>query len=145
MPAEKPEKLSRYWVREEPNPIATKGIRGWVEEQIQEAMAQGKFSNLPGKGRPLQLRWEHPWEEQDWLCNHILSNAHVVPEWVTLEGEIRAELDWLRTHPDHPERAERIEALNRKIDRFNLLVPAGWKQLPRYRDDRDTETGQAAV
>ncbi len=130
----KPEKLSKYWGRQEPGPIEQKGIQNWVEEQIQEAMARGQFDNLSGKGKPLRLRWDHPWEEKDWMANHILSNAHVVPEWVVLEREIRAELEWLRKHADHPERTERIAALNRKIDRYNLHVPAGWMQLPRYRD-----------
>lgn len=131
---EKPEKLSKYWVRQEPNPIEQKGFRDYVEEQIQAAMAKGKFSNLPGKGKPLRLGQENPWEEKDWMVNHFLSNAHVVPRWVELERELNAGLQWLREHPNHPERAERIEALNVVIDKFNLEVPAGWMQKPRYRD-----------
>lgn len=134
MSDERQEKLSKYWTREGPSPIAEKSLQDYVEEQIQEAMAQGKFKNLPGKGKPLNLNWEHPWEEKDWMCNHILSNAHVVPEWVIMEREITAAWQWLREHPGHPERAERIEALNRLIDKFNLVVPAGFMQKPRYRD-----------
>lgn len=130
----KREKLSKYWTPQEPSPLANREIRDVVEERIQEAMAEGKFKNLPGKGRPLKLDWEHPWEEQDWLANHILSNAHVVPEWVTMDKEIKQAVAWLRSHPEHPERAERIDALNRVIDRYNLAVPAGWMQKARYRD-----------
>lgn len=128
------EKLSQHWGKKEAGPIADKGIEGWVEEQIQEAMARGDFANLPGKGKPLNLRRAHPWEEQDWLANHILSEAHVVPTWVELGEEVEAGLQWLREHPDHPERPERIQALNKLIDRYNLAVPAGWMQKPRYRD-----------
>lgn len=132
--AERAEKLSKYWTREDPGPIAEKGISDWVEEQIQEAMARGTFKNLPGKGKPLNLGSEHPWEEQNWLVGHILSNAHVVPEWVTLENAIQESVGWLRAHPDDARRAERIAELNRLIDRYNLLVPAGWMQKARYRD-----------
>lgn len=128
---QKPEKLSTYWAPEEPSPLRTREIKDWVEEQIQEAMARGTFSNLPGKGKPLRLDTEHPWEQKDWMANHVLSNAHVVPEWVTLEQEIHAELQWLREHREHEERAGRVAQLNRKIDRFNLLAPAGFMQKPR--------------
>lgn len=129
------EKLSQHWGKKEPGPIDLKGIDAWVEEQIQEAMARGEFNDLPGKGRPLKLRYAHPWEEKDWLANHILSEAHIVPIWVELGEEIEAQLRWLREHPDHPERPARIQALNRLIDRYNLEVPAGWMQKPRYRDE----------
>lgn len=131
---EQPEKLSKYWGKQEPNPLANKEIRDYAEELIQAAMAEGKFKNLPGKGKPLNLGWEHPWEEKDWMSNHILSNAHIVPEWVNLQKQITAELEWLRAHPKHEERAERITQINQVIDRFNLLVPAGFMQVPRYLD-----------
>ncbi|MFZ5817439.1 MAG: DUF1992 domain-containing protein [Bacillota bacterium] len=131
----KPEKLSRYWVREEPSPIREKGIRDWVEEQIQEAIARGSFANLPGKGRPLNLGPDHPWEEKDWMTNHILANAKVLPEWMELERQIAAELAWLKEHPRlHPEREERITLLNRLIDRFNFVVPLGNMQRAHYRE-----------
>lgn len=128
------EKLSQHWGKKGAGPIAVKGIEAWVEEQIQDAMARGEFDNLPGKGKPLNLRRAHPWEERDWLANHILSQAHVVPDWVELGEEIEAGLKWLREHPDHPERPERIRTLNKLIDRYNLAVPAAWMQKPRYRD-----------
>lgn len=132
---EKPEKLSKYWAPTEPNSIREKGIQGWVEEQIQEAMAEGKFKNLPGKGRPLNLGQEHPWEEKDWMANHILSNAKVLPEWMELDRQIQAELTWLKgNRKDHPERAERIALLNRLIDRYNFVVPLGNLQRGRYRE-----------
>lgn len=134
MPEEKPEKLSQRWGRRGPGPIAVKGIATRVEEQIQEAMAEGAFDNLPGKGQPLNLRRAHPWEDKDWLSNHVLSQAHVVPDWVELGRAVQEGLDWLRANPAHPERNERIAAVNRLIDRYNLAVPAGWMQKPRYRD-----------
>lgn len=130
----KPEKLSKYWVPEQ-SPLRDREIHDVVEEQIQEAMAKGKFRNLPGKGKPMDLGGEHPWEEKDWMSNHILSNAKVLPEWMELDRQIRAELDWLKAHGKaHPERAERIAGLNRLIDRFNFVVPLGNMQRVRYRE-----------
>lgn len=134
MADEKPEKLSRYWAREEPTELQKKGYKDWVEEQIQEAMAKGEFDKLPGKGKPLNFGYEHPWEEKDWMTNHILANAKVLPEWMELGRQIDAEVKWLKEHPTHPERTERIEALNRMIDRHNLVVPAGYLQKPKFRE-----------
>ncbi|MFO7173043.1 MAG: DUF1992 domain-containing protein [Bacillota bacterium] len=128
-PAEPGDRLSPYWTNPEPSPLAVKGYRDWVEEQIQEAMARGDFDNLPGKGKPLDLT-ENPFEK-DWLVHHILKNASVAPEWIELRREIQADLAWLRDHPDHPGRAERIRETNRKIDRYNLLVPIPNLQYPR--------------
>lgn len=130
---ERPEKLSKYWTPQGPNPIKEKGYRDYVEEKIQEAMAEGKFDNLPGKGKPLNLGADNPWEEKDWMTNHILSNAHLVPEWIMLKNTIEAEIQWLQRHPSHPERPERIDALNRMIEKFNLVVPAGFLQKPRFK------------
>lgn len=124
------DKLSTYWTNPEPSPLATRGYRNYVEEQIQEAMAQGKFDNLPGRGRPLDLS-QDPFE-QDWLVHHILKNANVLPEWAELRRAIQADLAWLKAHSEHPERWERIQLLNRRIERYNLLVPSLDLQLPRF-------------
>lgn len=133
--SEKGEKLSKYWTPDEPSPIREKGLENWIEEQILEAMAQGKFRDLPGKGKPLQLGPEHPWEQTDWMANHVLANAKVLPEWVELEQQINEELLWLKANrPDHPDRPGRIETVNRLIDRFNFVVPLGSMQRARYRE-----------
>ncbi|BDG59962.1 DnaJ family domain-containing protein [Caldinitratiruptor microaerophilus] len=124
------EKLSTHWTRQGPGPIATKGYRSWVEEQIEEARARGDFDNLPGKGQPLDLSRD-PFAERDWLVHHVLRNARVLPEWIELDREIREGIRWLKAHPGHPERAARVRELNRRIDRFNLLVPSVSLQKPR--------------
>jgi len=131
---EKRERLSTYWTRTGSSPIEQKGTGNWVEQQIQEAMARGAFDNLPGKGKPLPLKQEHPWETQDWLPNHLLANAHYAPEWAELQKQIDEDLVWLKTNPGHAQRSERIGALNKKIDRFNLVAPAWWMQRGRYSD-----------
>lgn len=133
-PAQPGDKLSTFWTRPEGSPLANKTYKDYVEELIQEAMKAGKFRNLPGRGKPLNLESD-PYAERDWMVNHILSNAHVVPEWIELEKEIRAGVQWLRTQPGHPERPEQLAALNRKIDRYNLLAPRFELQFPRLPRD----------
>src|SRR5690606_20576453 len=41
-------------------PAPQKFTVGWMEEIIQEAMRRGEFDNLPGKGKPLDLRKDEP-------------------------------------------------------------------------------------
>ncbi len=67
-----------------------------IEEQIREAIAAGKFSNLRGKGKPLPLE-EDPYEDPDWrLAYHLLhENGYSLP-WIETRREIEAELDACR-------------------------------------------------
>ena len=42
-----------------------------IEEQIRRAIQEGKFDDLPGKGKPLKLD-ENPFEESEWrMANKI--------------------------------------------------------------------------
>ncbi|OUM99920.1 MAG: hypothetical protein BAA04_13060 [Firmicutes bacterium ZCTH02-B6] len=136
--------------------------RAWrrlAEERIQEAMAQGAFDNLPGKGKPLDLR-ENPFTPQELrLAYKLLKDANFAPDWIELDRDVRAareelnafqerHLDWLRRQPlpgdgrapaavlDWHRRmraqlARRLEELNRKIDHLNLIVPQLELQRPR--------------
>lgn len=110
----------------------------WMEEIIQEAMRKGKFDDLPGKGKPLDLERDEPdpyASEGSWLVNKILRENKAAPLWVELEKEIRADREWLATHPkDHPERPSRLVELNEKILLFNLNKPRGVLDKPRYRE-----------
>lgn len=129
------DKISTHWRSGRPGPIATRGYRSWVDEQIEAAMARGDFDRLPGRGRPLQLD-DNPLESGHWLEHHIMKNAGVLPAWVELDREIRAEVAALRRMPRGAAgQAERIAAVNAKIDRFNLLVPALSLQKPRLPAD----------
>src|SRR5579862_1852695 len=59
-----------------------------AERKIQEAMEDGLFDNLPGKGKPLILDDDPLTPAHLRLTHHVLKNANVVPEWVALEKEI---------------------------------------------------------
>lgn len=64
-----------------------------VERRIREAQEKGVFDNLQGRGRPLDLGDENPFEDPDWrLAYRILKNAGFAPRWIELGRELEA--DW---------------------------------------------------
>jgi hypothetical protein len=63
-----------------------------VERQIQEALEQGQFDHLPGRGRPLPPMDYDKAPPEERLAQKIIKDAGYVPEWIDLENEIRR--DW---------------------------------------------------
>lgn len=59
-----------------------------AERKITEAMEEGKFDNLPGKGQPLQIdpQWLIPPHLR--IAATILHNAEMLPEWAQTDREI---------------------------------------------------------
>lgn len=133
--------------------IKTKyGFDRVVEDLIQDAMSKGDFNNLPGAGKPLKdLQSQNPYVDfTTHKMNKILIDNGFVPEWITLQKEIRVEIDDLkgdirreRAKLHFPleahegfrwnkvlEDAEgRVLKINKKIDNFNLIVPLLDKQM----------------
>ena len=58
------------------------------EAKIRKAMADGKFDNMKGKGKPLDLRRYSEIPEHLRPAYHILKNAGFVPEEVRLKKEM---------------------------------------------------------
>jgi hypothetical protein len=59
-----------------------------IDRQLRQAMAEGKFDNLPHQGQPL------PKEDDalagEWaLAYHVLRNAGVAPPWIEADKEVR--------------------------------------------------------
>jgi hypothetical protein len=61
------------------------------EQQIREGIEDGKFENLPGKGKPLDLDKDAHLSPEVRLANSILKNANVLPEWIQLQQDIEVE------------------------------------------------------
>jgi hypothetical protein len=124
----------------------------FVERIIREAIEQGRFKDLQGKGQPLDLR-ENPFEDPDLRMVHrLLRNAGFAPPWLEESKEIDAELEqarskltraWnifdgkcgLRVHYEL-ERAnddfrKQVVQLNKRIEVYNLRVPAAVFQKSR--------------
>src|SRR5258708_36736306 len=63
-----------------------------AERKIQEAIADGVFDNLPGKGRPLDLDSDAGTPPELRAAHRILKNANVPPDWIQLDKYIRASI-----------------------------------------------------
>jgi DnaJ family protein C protein 28 len=113
-----------------------------VERRIQEAMANGEFDNLRGKGKPFVFNTNPYLDPAQELAFGLLQHNNLAPEWIERDKEIRQEMKTIRTrlkrawldYQAHPGQEaawqaevgrfeESLKKLNRKIDDFNLVVP----------------------
>jgi DnaJ family protein C protein 28 len=134
-----------------------------VEKHIRRAMEQGKFEDLPGKGKPLNLD-ENPLEDPDWrLAYQMLRNSGFTLPWIETAREIEKEWESMRqslarswiwhqaaqTSGENPEEIDyewqqavegfrkQITVLNALIFSYNLNVPAERFQKPILNADRE--------
>jgi hypothetical protein len=93
-----------------------------VEEKIRQAMADGEFDNLSGKGKPLDLDAYFAAPEDTRLAFSMLKNAGFIPE----QMELLKEVDSLKAALDKNPGEDEKKLIKKKIDerrlRFNLLV-----------------------
>lgn len=136
-----------------------------VEEQIRRAMLEGKFGNLPGKGKPLHLE-DNPHTNPEWrLAHHLLQSSGYALPWIEQRNEIvqvyeaicdqlrrvwnwrsstnaqqmtaqEAELEWRHALDEFNDQAAQ---LNKQIRDFNLTVPHENFQLPLIQPQREVE------
>jgi uncharacterized protein YukE len=59
-------------------------------------MAHGKFDNLPGKGKPLDLHETEAERRGEWASQHILENSGFKPAWASERREILEKADKIR-------------------------------------------------
>ena len=68
-----------------------------AEKMLREAIENGEFDNLPGKGEPIDLR-ENPFEDPDLRTVHrLLRSAGFAPAWIEERKDIDAELAAAKT------------------------------------------------
>lgn len=129
----------------------------YVEELLRQAIAAGKFEQLPGKGQPLKLE-EHPFVDPDWrLAYHLLKSSGFTLPWLELRQEIEAQIvtarqmlqqawEWRQDalhsglQPGSVEQewgracarfSAQVEKINRQIFDYNLKAPLERFQLRR--------------
>lgn len=95
------------------------GFENIVEERIKIAQKKGEFSDLPGKGRPLELDGDGQIPEDLRLAYKILKNADCLPPEVELKKEIRRTEDLLATMKDAAQRYRTLKKLNFLILKLN--------------------------
>jgi hypothetical protein len=94
--------------------------RTLAENRIREAMAEGKFDNLPGAGQPLDLEEYFSTPEPFRMAHSILKSANCVPAEVELAKEINRLKQALADTTDADARASLQDALNNR--RVELAV-----------------------
>ena len=64
-----------------------------IEELIRKAMAEGKFDDLPGKGKPLSLD-DNPHADPEWnMAYHMLKSSGYTLPWIDKRQELLSLLE----------------------------------------------------
>ena len=118
-------------------------------------MSKGDFKNLSGYGKPLQdSHLQNPYVDfAQQKINKILLDNGFSPEWITLQKEIRLQFQQLKSSLKRNrwivvgntlelvnetewnyillKNEPNVNAINKKIDKYNILVPLLNKQMMR--------------
>lgn len=89
-----------------------------LEEQIQRAISEGKFDNLKGAGKPLNLDDYFTTPEDIRVGYTLLKNNDFVPQEVELLKEIGILREKIKNCSDESEK----KALNKKLNEKNLAL-----------------------
>jgi hypothetical protein len=104
-------------------------IEKFVEDQVRRAIEAGEFDNLPGRGKPLDLRAYFETPEDLRMAYSILKSNNFVPE----EVELLREIDALKKRLDASSDEEQKAALKKEItDRtlsFKMLIEDRGRKL----------------
>jgi DnaJ family protein C protein 28 len=120
-----------------------------IDEIIQQAMQEGAFDNLSGKGKPLNLD-ENPYLDREWqLAYHLLKENGFAPDFIEQRQSIELELaaaretlarawawrkqsqsegkptDWVEAEWGRAKKTfqYKIEEINAQIRKYNLQIP----------------------
>lgn len=137
-----------------------------IEEHIRQAMEEGKFDDLSGIGKPLNLD-ENPHEDPGWRAAYrMLKNGGYSLPWLESRQEIDQELvehrqrlsrawEWRNRAVGRGENYTAVEAewqrkaeefranltaLNKRIRDYNLEAPAGRFQMRLLKVEAEIET-----
>jgi hypothetical protein len=92
-----------------------------AERRIIEAIREGAFDGLPGKGQPLKLEDDYHIPEDLRIAHKILKNANFVPPEVALRKEIANAEDLLAGMEDTRAKYRQIKKLNFLVMKLNML------------------------
>jgi DnaJ family protein C protein 28 len=104
-----------------------------AERRIREAIEEGAYDDLPGRGKPLDLRVDPYVDPATRLGHELLRNNGYSLPWIETAKELRRSRGELlararRLSPNASERERErlradVDALNRRIRDHNLTVP----------------------
>src|SRR5215831_4627560 len=93
-----------------------------IEEKIREAMENGEFDDLPGKGKPLDLEAYFSTPADLRLGYSVLKSAGCLPVEVELQNEIESLKARLSVCDDERERQSLRKEIEGKTLKLNLLM-----------------------
>lgn len=77
--------------------MTTNAFQMIANEMIRDSIKRGEFSNLRGRGRPMEEAWENPvLSTMEQKLNSIMGSSGFAPDWIMLEREIKEEASKLR-------------------------------------------------
>jgi hypothetical protein len=132
-------------------------MRRLADRRIEEAMREGKFDNLPGKGKPLDLE-PMPAEENarlTWWAIRLMKHNDVTPDEIRLRKQIDLFRDELAAAKTEQRVVFLVTALNAAVRNLNtlgtnaintLVAPVSLEaERKRFRGRAGTEAADAPV
>jgi hypothetical protein len=128
-----------------------------IDEIILDAMRKGKFADLPGQGRPLQLDDEAYVPSHLRMAHKLLRDNDLAPDWIMQGRELEAARAALLTSlgraagqycqtkaaaPWHKALASaRVDAerYNRQVTSYNLKLPRGVAHQAHLNVEREAD------
>jgi len=92
-----------------------------AENRILEAIQEGVFNNLVGKGRPLKLEDDSQIPAELRMPYKILKMADCLPPELQLQKEILTLQDMMANMPDEKEKLNQMRRLNFLTMKLNLI------------------------
>lgn len=105
-----------------------------AERRIIEALKNGEFDDLKGKGKPLNLE-DETWIPEDLrIAYRILKNAGCTPPELEARKEVINLCSLMNTIDDDKERLKKLGELNFKLLKLNLTRkrPLNFEDFPEY-------------
>lgn len=105
-----------------------------AERRIMEAIENGEFDNLEGKGKPINFE-DETWIPEDLrIAYRVLKNAGCIPPELEMRNEIVNMCTLMNTIDDDKERLKKIRELNFKLLKLNMTrkKPLNFEDFPEY-------------
>jgi hypothetical protein len=105
-----------------------------AERRIIEAIANGEFDNLEGKGKPIDFE-DEIWIPEDLrMAYRILKNAGCIPPELEFRNEVINVCSLMNTIDDDKKRIKKLRELNFKLLKLNLTrkKPLNFEDFPEY-------------
>jgi hypothetical protein len=105
-----------------------------AERRIIEAMQNGEFDNLEGKGKPINFE-DESWIPEDLrMAYRFLKNAGCIPPELEIRKEIVNICTLMNTIDDDKERLKKFRELNFKLLKLNMMrkKPLDLGDFPEY-------------